>query len=88
MMTLQNLDVRGTSGVHRGDIINPFQVNGLIISGNEHQRRSMPGCLDQSDRYLIDLYEYFRSEDARPPIAGALFISEGPSTASRTGARA
>jgi len=85
MSTLQNLDVHGTFGARQVSLPNPFPINSLVIQNNGGRGLNGVGRSDKSDRYRFDPKQKSRGENARPPFVEALFISEYPSAASKTG---
>ena len=82
MMTLQNLDVHGTFGVHKVSLKNTIYINALAINIFLFTALSVAGSSDELDRYRSDLQSKSPPENAQAPIVEGLFISGGPSAAS------
>lgn len=62
MITLQNLDVHGTFGVHRSKMNILLNINALAIKLYGFITLAQAGFRDQLDRYHFDLYRYSRPE--------------------------
>ena len=81
MMTLQNLDVHGTFGVHLSKLSILFNINALAVNKIGYRDLCGIGQPYEFTCYPSDLHRYSRPEYDQASMARGLFINGDFSTA-------